>query len=187
MNKKIFLIILLTILFLIVLLIVVPIVVQSKMNDRILIEQPLSQEEFNTKRQQEKDEWKNSQKYNDRLYFSTENISEDTQLIEEYNKTEEEELKEASKREEIMNRFYEEKYKSLSEKIQENSDKMSINELYSQPYTEEFFRLIIDVVKNKDITNEEKDLLKEFLVQQYDWMFENSKIKTEIEEVLKNN
>lgn len=187
MNKKIFLIVFITILFLVVLLISVPKVVQSKMNNRILVEQPLSKDEFNAKRQKEKEEWTNSQKSNDTLYYSTENIQEDTQLIEEYSKTEEEELKKASKREEIMNRFYKGEYKSLSDKILENSDKMSINELYLQPYTEEFFRLIIDVMKNKDITNEEKDILKEYLIQQYDWMFNDSKIKLEIEEVLNNN
>lgn len=59
------------------------------MNDRVLVEQPLSKDEFNAKRQKEKEEWTNSQKSNDTLYYSIESIQEDTQLIEEYKKTEE--------------------------------------------------------------------------------------------------
>ena len=54
---------------------------------------------------------------------------------------------------------------------------MSLNELYSQTYAEELFELIIDIIKNKDITNDEKAVLKEFLNDQYYFLKEGSEIK----------
>lgn len=62
---------------------------------------------------------------------------------------------------------------------------MSLNELYSQTYAEELFELIIDIIKNKDITNDEKAVLKEFLNDQYYFLKEGSEIKLKFEEILK--
>lgn len=63
---------------------------------------------------------------------------------------------------------------------------MPLIELYSQPYAEELFELIIDVIKNKDISDEEREILKELLDLQY-VLIKNPTMKTKFDEVLNNN
>ena len=85
--------------------------------------------------------------------------------------------------EKIIKKFHEKEYMELSMQVNENANKMSANELYNQPYTERIFSLIIDVIKNKDITEEEKNILKKFLNEQSKYMENDSKIKKQIEEL----
>ena len=58
------------------------------------------------------------------------------------------------------------------------------NTLYQQPYAKELFELIIDVIKNKNISENEKNLLKEFLQSQYTLYKNDSEMKAKFDEVL---
>ena len=167
-------------------LLLIPITVFATKKMGIEVEKIIAKEEFNKQRQQEKENWINEHKSDTSTYSSINSTPQiDTELINK-NEIEEKEANDSIETiEKIVNRFYEEEYKVLSAKIAENSDKMSLNELYSQTYAEELFELIIDIIKNKDITNDEKAVLKEFLNDQYYFLKEGSEIKLKFEEILK--
>lgn len=60
---------------------------------------------------------------------------------------------------------------------------MYIDELYNQPSTKRIFELIIDIIENKTITDEEKNILKEFLNLQY-YVIDAETLKLKIQKVL---
>ncbi len=110
--------------------------------------------------------------------------NEDDEVINKLKESQKESEEKMNKILEIMNRYYEEKCTNILNLMQENSDKMSGNELYQQPYAKELFKLIIDVIKNKDISENEKNLLKEFLQSQYTSYKNDSEMKAKFDEVL---
>lgn len=168
----------------IVLIVLIPITVLGSLRIKVVVEEELSREEFNKKRQREKEEWINSQMSISSTYSSSnENTTIDKELIDKYIRGENEAKEERKKIDEIIDRFYPEKNKELSNKMSKNADKMSLDELYDQEYSREFFSLIINIIKNKDITIEEKNILKEFLEQPY-YDIKNPEMKLKFEEVL---
>lgn len=181
MNKKV-IIILLILLVLIVML--VPMIVWARANLGIPIEKAVSKEEFENVREQEKIDWMNNQQKKNNIYSEKKNETIDQSMINTIN--EEEVYSEGKKIDEILCRFYKDKYTSLTAKIEENQNEMPLIELYSQPYAEELFELIIDVIKNKDISDEEREILKELLDLQY-VLIKNPTMKTKFDEVLNNN
>lgn len=101
-----------------------------------------------------------------------------------YSQTDGELEEKANKMQEIINRFYREEYTQLSAELNENIDKMSYNEICKQEYTKKIFELIIDIIKNKDITVEEENILKDFLDEQYFFIKDDSSMKLKFDEVL---
>lgn len=189
MEKKRMLIILSTfILFLLIItLIIIKTGVMAKMFE-IPVEKEITDEEYNEQRKKEKEEWKNNhQSNNSANLVSEDNTLLENELIDKYNEVENEVNAKGNKMDEIINRFYSEEYSLLSAQMIENMDKMSYNELCEQEYTQKIFDLIIDIIKNKDITEEEKNLLKEFLYNQYYFIENDSTIKLKFDEVLSNN
>lgn len=71
----------------------------------------------------------------------------------------------------------------MLKQFNENSNKMYIDELYNQPSTKRIFELIIDIIENKTITDEEKNILKEFLNLQY-YVIDAETLKLKIQKVL---
>ena len=110
--------------------------------------------------------------------------NEDDEVINKLKESQKESEEKMNKILEIMNRYYEEKCTNIINLMQENSDKMPGNELYQQPYAKEFFELVIDVIKNKNISENEKTLLKEFLQSQYTSYKNDSEMKAKFDEVL---
>ena len=108
----------------------------------------------------------------------------DDEVINKLKESQKESEEKMNKILEIMNRYYEEKCTNILNLMQENSSKMPGNELYQQPYAKELFKLIIDVIKNKDISENEKNLLKEFLQSQYTSYKNDSEMKAKFDEVL---
>ena len=115
---------------------------------------------------------------------SNSNNNGDDELINKLEESQKESDEKMYKILEIMNRYYEEKCTNIINLMQENSDKMPGNELYQQPYAKEFFELVIDIIKNKDISENEKNLLKEFLQSQYTSYKNDSEMKAKFDEVL---
>lgn len=166
-------------------MLIIPITVLATRNIGIAVERVVSKEEFDEQRSQEKENWINNQNSDEITYSSlNNNDSEDISLINKYTEKENEVNSNRNTMEEIINRFYADKYKEISVKIEENADKMSLSELYTQPYTEELFDLIIDIIKNKNITTAEKDILKEFLDEQSAFIKENSAMQLKFDEIL---
>lgn len=175
MKKKIFLIII------IACIILIPIFVYASKFIGIPIEKTISKEEVDKERKEEKENWIKNQEYMNSELPNQEidNVTLDKYAIKE---TEANEL--GSKMDEIIKRFYPEEYNSILESIKDNSDKMSLNELYMQPYSLRLFEIIIDIIKNKDITENEKSILKDFLNEQYYFLNNDSEVKKEIQEIL---
>lgn len=175
MKKKIFLIII------IACIILIPILVYASKFIGIPIEQTISKEEVDKERKEEKENWIKNQENINSTFQSQEidNVTLDKYAIKE---TEANQL--GNKMDEIIKRFYPEEYNSILESIKENSDKMSLNELYMQPYSVRLFEIIIDIINNKNITENEKNILKDFLNQQYYFINNDSKVKNEIAEIL---
>ena len=115
---------------------------------------------------------------------SNSNNNGDDELINKLEESQKESDEKMYKILEIINRYYEEKCTNIINLMQENSSKMSANELYQQPYAKEFFELVIDIIKNKDISENEKNLLKEFLQSQYTLYKNDSEMKAKFDEVL---
>ena len=115
---------------------------------------------------------------------SNSNNNGDDELINKLEESQKESDEKMYKILEIINRYYEEKCTNIINLMQENSSKMSANELYQQPYAKEFFELVIDIIKNKDISENEKNLLKEFLQSQYTSYKNDSEMKAKFDEVL---
>lgn len=179
MNKKILLIII------IACIILIPIAVFASKNIGIPVEQVLSKEEVNKEREEEKQNWIKSQESK----ISTFSVQEDTQEIDEedlekYEEVEDRVNQKGNEMDEIIKRFYPEEYDSILKSIEENENKMSLSELYSQPYSVRLFEIIIDIINNKNITEDEKNILKEFLDQQYYFINNDAEVKNEIAEIL---
>lgn len=167
-------------------LLLIPITVFATKKIGIEVEKVMTEEEFNEQRKQEKENWINEHKLDTSTYSTVnKNAKIDTELIDKYERGEKEANNSGKAMEEIINKFYKDEYKILSAKIAENSDNMSLNELYSQAYTEELFNIIMDIILNKDITSDEKAVLKEFLNDQYYFLKEGSEMKSKFEEILK--
>lgn len=179
MNKKILLIII------IACIILIPIAVFASKNIGIPVEQVLSKEEVNREREEEKQNWIKNQESK----ISTFSVQEDTQEIDEedlekYEEVEDRVNQKGNEMDEIIKRFYPEEYDSILKSIEENENKMSLSELYSQPYSVRLFEIIIDIINNKNITEDEKNILKEFLDQQYYFINNDAEVKNEIAEIL---
>lgn len=179
MNKKILLIII------IACIILITIAVFASKNIGIPVEQVLSKEEVNREREEEKQNWIKNQESK----ISTFSVQEDTQEIDEedlekYEEVEDRVNQKGNEMDEIIKRFYPEEYDSILKSIEENENKMSLSELYSQPYSVRLFEIIIDIINNKNITEDEKNILKEFLDQQYYFINNDAEVKNEIAEIL---
>lgn len=162
----------------IIFLILIPIVVLANQEIRIQVDRILSKEEIDEQREQEKRNWLNNQSSNFSVHSMTEkNNLVDNALLDRYEKKEEEVNIKENSVDEIINRFYKEDYERISTQMANNVDKMSINELYAQEYSKELFNIIIDIIENKDITTNERNMLREFLNEQYVFMDETMKIK----------
>lgn len=148
-------------------------------------DESLSKEELDKQRQQDKLNWINSNKESVSAQSIDTDTSSDSTIIEKSKEAEKSSNEKGKNVDEIICRFYKADYERLSREVQKNADSMPLTELYSQPYTEELFELIIDIIKNKDITNEEKDALKEFLNMQYAFIKDGSSMKLKFDEVLK--
>lgn len=86
----------------------------------------------------------------------------------------------------IVSSAYPEEFARLSAKMQENSGKMSAEELYKLPDTIEFIKLFINTAKTKNLTQEDKNILLNFLKEQSYYFRDNPEIKKQIEEVVGN-
>lgn len=155
----------------------------------ITVQDEITDQEYEAQRKQKKLDYINNQKTNiSSTYMATEDDSLiDGELLSISVEKENTVNNKGNKIEKIINKFYSEEYNILAIEMAENADQMSLNELYKQKYTEELFDLIIDIIKNKDITIEEKSLLKEFLADQYYFLEENSSMQLKFNEVLNNN
>lgn len=179
MNKKILLIII------IACIILIPIAVFASKNIGIPVEQVLSKEEVDRERKEEKENWIKSQESKISTFSVQENTQElDEESLEQYEATEDKVNQNGNEMDEIIERFYPEEYNSILESIEENQNNMSLSELYSQPYSVRLFEIIIDIINNKNITEDEKNILKEFLDQQYYFINNDSIVKNEIAEIL---
>lgn len=179
MNKrKIILVII------IIIVIIIPLSVFASRNFKIALDKGISSDELKKQLNEEKKEWiKNNEYKNDDYKYVYENNKIIDEQVEKYKEVENKINDEFLKMEKIIKKFHEKEYMELSMQVNENANKMSANELYNQPYTERIFSLIIDVIKNKDITEEEKNILKKFLNEQSKYMENDSKIKKQIEEL----
>lgn len=180
-NKKI--LILLLIIFIII-SIILPITVSAIKAGRVRMPRLLSNEELEEKRKNEKMNMielakSEIQNYSKETY-NAENNEIDDELINKASKVSEEEKEFKN----IICKYYKDDYENLIEQINNNSDKMSLSELYSQDYSKKFFNLIIDIIENKDITDKEKEILKEMLNQQHKFMKKDSDIRLKIEKIL---
>lgn len=154
-------------------------------NSDIVVEKNIAKEEYNEKRQKEKENWLNSPESNIVTYSGNERADEIDGLVQEYIESELESQDQQNQMDQVMKRYYEKEYLSLKTLVQENSDKMSQPELYEQSYVHEFFYLVIDVVKNKPITQQEKNVLIDFLKEQQNKVKEGSDIQKAIEDITK--
>lgn len=184
-SKKVILTILI---LLIVLLLLIPVTILATQNIGIRVEKVLSREELDEQRQQDKINWINNNKQNisvHSIHTDTDKTS-DPVIIDKSKDAQKSANEKGENIDEIICRFYKDDYERLSVEIQKNADSMPLTELYSQPYAEELFGLIIDIIENKNITNEEKDTLKEFLNMQYAFIKDGSSMKSKFDSVLNN-
>lgn len=162
----------------------IPITVFAVQNIGIPVEKEISIDEYYKKLEEEKRAYIENQKSSKYLSMNKTEVPIDNELIELSKIKQEEAKNNDNKFAEIISRFYKEEYEKLSNKMKQNENKMSLNELYAQSYSQEFFKLVIDVIKNKNISNDEKDFLKEFLSIQYWFIGDDLPIKLEIENIL---
>ena len=191
-NKKVLIILIIAL----VIIVLIPIAVMA---NKKVFNSPIGVKVVDYEEQRKKNEERAEREKQERIaeLMSNMNVSEsnysisansdnngDDELINKLEKSQKESDEKMNKILEIMNRYYEEKCTDIMHLMQENSSKMSANELYQQPYAKEIFELIIDVIKNKDISENEKNLLKEFLQSQYTLYKNDSEMKAKFDEVL---
>ena len=191
-NKKL-------LIFLIIALVIIVLIPVAVMANKKVFNSPIGVKVVDYEEQRKKNEERAEKEKQERIaeLMSNMNVSEsnysisansdnngDDELINKSKESQKEYNEEMNKILEIMNRYYEEKCTNIINLMQENSDKMPGNELYQQPYAKEFFELVIDVIKNKDISENEKNLLKEFLQSQYTLYKNDSEMKAKFDEVL---
>lgn len=181
-NKKIKLSIF-TLLVILLLLILVNILSNQKDGIKVSNES-LSKEELDKQRQQDKMNWINDNKQNTSVDSIHTNTTINLVIIDKSKDAEESSNEKGKNVDEIISRFYKGDYERLLSEIQKNADSMPLTELYSQPYAEELFELIIDIIQNKNITNEENDTLKEFLNMQYAFIKDGSLMKSKFDAAL---
>lgn len=187
MNRKKVLIrlIIITLIVITITFVTIKIVTNAKQFEIPLDEEELSKEEYNEQRRKEKEDWiKNNKSESLTNTFAENNNTLVDELITPYEEMNNKLDNEANKMQEIIDRFYSEEYKKLSAEMNKNVDNMSYNELCKQEYTKKIFDLIIDIIKNKEITIEEKELLKEFLHEQYYFIEDDYYTKLKFDEVL---
>ena len=191
-NKKVLIILIIAL----VIIVLIPIAVMA---NKKVFNSPIGVKVVDYEEQRKKNEERAEREKQERIaeLMSNMNVSEsnysisansdnngDDELINKLEKSQKESDEKMNKILEIMNRYYEEKCTNIINLMQENSSKMPGNELYQQPYAKEFFELVIDVIKNKDISENEKSLLKEFLQSQYTLYKDDSEMKAKFDEVL---
>ena len=191
-NKKL-------LIFLIIALVIIVLIPVAVMANKKVFNSPIGVKIVDYEEQRKKNEERAEKEKQERIaeLMSNMNVSEsnysistnsdnneDDELINKLEESQKESDEKMNKILEIMNRYYEEKCTNIINLMQENSDKMPGNELYQQPYAKEFFELVIDVIKNKDISENEKNLLKEFLQSQYTLYKNDSEMKAKFDEVL---
>lgn len=191
-NKKVLIILIIAL----VIIVLIPIAVMA---NKKVFNSPIGVKVVDYEEQRKKNEERAEREKQERIaeLMSNMNVSEsnysisansdnngDDELINKLEKSQKESDEKMNKILEIMNRYYEEKCTNIINLMQKNSSKMSGNELYQQPYAKEFFELVIDVIKNKDISENEKNLLKEFLQSQYTLYKNDSEMKAKFDEVL---
>lgn len=185
-RKKILIgLIIFTILFVIITFAIIKISVNAEAL-KTPVEDEISDIEYNEKRKKKKEEWLKNNKSDASTNLITESDTSllGDELMNRYSQTDGELEEKANKMQEIINRFYREEYTQLSAELNENIDKMSYNEICKQEYTKKIFELIIDIIKNKDITVEEENILKDFLDEQYFFIKDDSSMKLKFDEVL---
>ena len=191
-NKKL-------LIFLIIVLVIIVLIPVAVMANKKVFNSPIGVKVVDYEEQRKKNEERAEKEKQERIaeLMSNMNVSEsnysintnsdnneDDELINKLEESQKESDEKMNKILEIMNRYYEEKCTNIINLMQENSSKMSANELYQQPYAKELFELIIDVIKNKNISENEKNLLKEFLQSQYTLYKNDSEMKAKFDEVL---
>lgn len=191
-NKKL-------LIFLIIALVIIVLIPVAVMANKKVFNSPIGVKVVDYEEQRKKNEERAEKEKQERIaeLMSNMNVSEsnysintnsdnneDDELINKLEESQKESDEKMNKILEIMNRYYEEKCTNIINLMQENSSKMSANELYQQPYAKELFELIIDVIKNKNISENEKNLLKEFLQSQYTLYKNDSEMKAKFDEVL---
>ena len=191
-NKKVLIILIIAL----VIIVLIPIAVMA---NKKVFNSPIGVKVVDYEEQRKKNEERAEKEKQERIaeLMSNMNVSEsnysisansdnngDDELINKSKESQKEYNEEMNNILEIMNRYYEEKCTNIINLMQENSSKMPGNELYQQPYAKEFFELVIDVIKNKDISENEKSLLKEFLQSQYTLYKDDSEMKAKFDEVL---
>lgn len=191
-NKKL-------LIFLIIALVIIILIPVAVIANKKVFNSPIGVKVVDYEEQRKKNEERAEKEKQERIaeLMSNMNVSEsnysisansnnngDDELINKLEESQKESDEKMNKILEIMNRYYEEKCTNIINLMQENSSKMPGNELYQQPYAKEFFELVIDVIKNKNISENEKTLLKEFLQSQYTSYKNDSEMKAKFDEVL---
>ena len=83
----------------------------------------------------------------------------------------------------VLNKFYPEKYAELREKIEEKDIDSSNHDVSPKSPEMEFYNLVLDVIEKENLTEEEKSVLKEFMINQYSNAKGNDKVQSRIEDI----
>ena len=83
----------------------------------------------------------------------------------------------------VLNKFYPEKYAELREKIEEKDIDSSNHDVSPKSPEMEFYNLVLDVIEKENLTEEEKSVLKEFMINQYSNATGNDQVQSRIEDI----
>ena len=81
----------------------------------------------------------------------------------------------------IINRFYPNEYKELKEQLDSKNINSDNHDVSNTSPEMKFYNLVLDIIENETLTNQELNLLKEFMTSQYSNAEGNKDVQERIE------